>query len=465
MIALVNLEEKTVSISNSSLSTFAHDFEYLGIQIPRILLPGEGINLSKWSVVACDQYTSDRAYWNRVESQVGGEPSTLRITLPEIFLEASDVELRIKKIQDTMKSYIEKGILKDIGEAVIYIERRTASSGLRQGLLFAMDLEKYDYSRDSKTLIRATEGTIVERIPPRLRVRKEASIEIPHIMILIDDPQRQLIENVAANMLNKRKLYDINLMEHGGNLAGWAIEDSSSISDIFSILKNLLKTAEQLQNTKTPLFFAMGDGNHSLATAKAHWEAQKTELRASGRLNEEQLMNHPARYALAEIVNIHSPGLRFEPIHRAIFCSDTESVSSFIQNHPFVKKSKPICESDLKKLLENPEGQNRAGIFDGKQFFALEFVDPSSKLPPAFIDEIYANWNISHSPAARIDFIHGWNDTKNLTGEGAIACFVPVIARERLFRWVAERGPLPRKAFSMGDAEEKKYYMESRCIR
>ncbi len=463
-IAISKFGGKTVSISSKNLSTFAHDLEYLGIQIPRILLPIEGSDLSKWSVVACDQYTSDRAYWDRVESQVGDAPSTLRITLPEIFLEAPDVESRIQKIQDTMKSYIEKGVLKDIGETIIYIERRTASSGLRQGLLFAMDLEKYDYSRDSKTLIRATEGTIVERIPPRLRVRKEASIEIPHIMILIDDPQRQLIETIAANMLNKRKLYDINLMEHGGNLAGWAIEDSSSISELVSILKYLFKTAEQSQGTKAPLFFAMGDGNHSLATAKAHWEALKTDLRASG-LSEEQLMNHPSRYALAEIVNIHSPGLRFEPIHRAFFCSDTESMSSFIQNHPFIKKAVSISEADLKILLESPDGQNRAGIFDGKNFFALEFVDPYSKLPPAFIDEIYANWNSSHSPKAKIDFIHGWNDTKKLTRDGAIACFVPVIARERLFRWVAERGPLPRKAFSMGDAEEKKYYMESRCIR
>jgi hypothetical protein len=435
----------------------------LGVQIPRILLPKNDIDLTRWSVVACDQYTSDHAYWNRIDANVGQAPSTVRITLPEIFLEAPDVETRISSIHSTMKSYLDRGVLQELGEAIVYIERYTQTSGLRQGLLFAMDLERYDYSRDSQTLIRATEGTIVDRIPPRLRVRKAASVEIPHIMILINDPDKKLIETVASNIKSKRKIYDIPLMEHGGNLAGYAIDDSDAVSELINVLTDLLDKTEKEQNTTSPLFFAMGDGNHSLATAKAHWEAQKSALHSAG-LSEDEIMAHPARYALAEIVNIHSPGLRFEPINRAIFCENLSDMSSFIQKNPLVKKASIIDESALKALLASPEGQTCAGIWDGSQYYALEFADPASKLPPAFIDEIFSSWNSEKTPKARIDFIHGWEDTKKLSAEGAIGCFVPVIARERLFQWVADKGPLPRKAFSMGDAEEKKYYMECRKI-
>ncbi|NLD98691.1 MAG: DUF1015 domain-containing protein [Fibrobacter sp.] len=451
----------TLNTSDSSLSDRLNE---LGIRIPNVLLPKKGIELKTWSVVACDQYTSDQEYWNRVDALVGKAPSTLRITLPEIYLESPDVEARIESIHSMMKSYLEQGILSENGEAIIYIERRTQPSGLRQGLLFAMDLERYDYARDSQTLIRATEGTIVERIPPRLRVRKEASIEIPHIMILINDPEKRLIENTAANLQSKERLYDVTLMEHGGSLCGWAIRDADSISEIVNIFSDLLAEAKNVQNTDSPLFFAMGDGNHSLATAKAHWEAQKGILRAAGH-SESEIMNHPARFALAEIVNIHSPGLRFEPIHRAIFCLDTNALSEFIKKHPLIKSVTPAAENDVRALLSSAEGQTKAAIYDGNNYFVLDFVDPSGKLPPAIIDEIYNSWNCSKEIKARIDFIHGWEDNKKLTKEGAVACFVPVIARERLFQWVAQNGPLPRKAFSMGDAEEKKYYMECRRIR
>jgi uncharacterized protein (DUF1015 family) len=453
-----------VSKPEKNSKSLAEKLDDLGIRVPNVLLPNQDVDLKLWSVVACDQYTSDHAYWNRVEATIGKVPSTLRLTLPEIFLESPDVESRIHSIHESMKTYLNQGILREIGDVIIYIERRTHSSGLRQGLLFAMDLERYDYARDSHTLIRATEGTIVERIPPRLRVRKEASIELPHIMILIDDPQKRLIETAAARLENKRKLYDVSLMEQGGNLQGWAIDDTNSIEEIITILSELLTEAKKSQKTDNPLFFAMGDGNHSLATAKAHWEAQKTALRTSG-TPEAQIMSHPARFALAEIVNIHSPGLRFEPIHRAIFCSDTKTLNEFFQTHPLIKKAIPIAESDIKSRLSSPEGQTLAALYDGNQFYSLEFTDPTSKLPPAVIDEIFTSWNNTRTPKARIDFIHGWEDNKKLTQEGAIVFFVPVIARERLFQWVAQRGPLPRKAFSMGDAEEKKYYMEGRLIR
>jgi hypothetical protein len=447
---------------NTNTQSLSTKLETLGIKTPEILLPKKGTDLATWSVVACDQYTSDHHYWQRVETRVGDAPSTLRITLPEIYLEAPDVESRINKIHQSMKSYLQKEILTGCGEMVVYIERRTETSGLRQGLLFAMDLERYDYAKDSKTLIRATEGTIVERIPPRLRVRKEASVEIPHIMILINDPEKRLIETTAASLKNKELLYKTELMENGGSITGWGISNSAAIESLADILLELLNNAKKAQNTDTPLFFAMGDGNHSLATAKAHWVATKKALIDSG-LPMEKVMNHPARYALAEIVNIHSPGLRFEPIHRAVFNTDIKVTADYFKSHPLIKSAVEIDEKSLKNVLSSPEGQTRAGLWDGSHYFILEFTNPQSKLPPAFIDEIFLSMKNSINNA-RIDFIHGWEDTKKLSSENALGCFVPVIARERLFQWVSEHGPLPRKAFSMGDAEEKKYYMESRKI-
>ncbi len=438
--------------------------EHLGIKVPSILLPKKGTDLSLWSIVACDQHTSDNNYWERVEQRVGKAPSTLRITLPEIYLEAADVENRIIKIHDSMKSYIADGTLKEFGEAIMYIERRTEASGLRQGLLLAMDLERYDYARDSKTLIRATEGTIVERIPPRLRIRKAAPLELPHIMILINDPHMNLIEGNRALLTNKPPVYATDLMENGGSLSGWAIDDATTIESIADMLSDLLENAKKDQHTDTPLFFAMGDGNHSLATAKAHWVATRQSLIDSG-FPVDRAMSHPARYALAEIVNIHSPGLRFEPIHRAVFSPDISTMCEFYKKHPLVKSAVKIDEHKLRTILASPEGQTRAGLWNGSEYFILEFTDPESKLPPAFIDEIFASWNKSNKTTARIDFIHGWNDAKKLSSECALGCFVPVIARERLFQWVSEHGPLPRKAFSMGDAEEKRYYMECRKIK
>ncbi len=455
---------KESKLTDTTYKTLNAKLELLGLQIPLLYLPKDTIDLTKWSVVACDQYTSDHAYWDRVEKNVGNAPSTLRITLPEIFLEAPDVESRIKSIHESMKNYLDNGVIQEYGKAIMYIERKTDTSGLRQGLLFAMDLERYDYARDSKTLIRATEGTIVERIPPRLRVRKEATFELPHIMILIDDPQKKLIETTVASLTSKKPVYDINLMEHGGTLKGYAIDDSGSINVIADTLASLYDTSCKTQNTNLPLFFAMGDGNHSLATAKAHWEATKKALRDAG-ATDDVIMAHPARFALAEIVNIHSPGLRFEPIHRAIFSDSIKDMADYVKKHALVKSATQIDEPSLKSLLQSPDGQSKAGIWDGLSYFVLEFTDPSAKLPPAYIDEIFASYIAEYPSKSKIDFIHGWDDTKKLSHENALGCFVPVIARERLFQWVGKNGPLPRKAFSMGDAEEKKYYMECRKIR
>lgn len=439
---------------------FASRLERLGVRIPEILLPNPSIELRTWSVVACDQYTSDRKYWDTVESTVGSSPSTLRLVLPEIYLGTPEVPERVRAIHASMTGYLQNDTLESKGECVVYVRRTTERSGLREGLVIAVDLERYDYSRGSKSLIRATEGTIVDRIPPRLAVRQEAPLELPHIMVLVEDAERNLIEGLGARRNEFQKLYEVELMQNGGHLEGYRIEREADIDVLLTNLTNMLEQSKRRQGTDEPLFWAMGDGNHSLATAKANWEQAKQKLLAAGRNDE--LADHPARFALVEIVNVYSTGLRFEPIHRVIFTSRAAELGQLLHATPSVARLEPTSESALKSLLADKQGQDKAGYFDGSNFFLVHWAG-ADQLPPALVDALYQRFG-STDPGAKIDFIHGWDDAKRHAGSQAAAFFVPVLERDRLFSRVGEHGPLPRKAFSMGDAEEKRYYMEARRI-
>lgn len=440
---------------------FAARLQSLGLRIPDLLLPAPGTDLSRWAVVACDQYTSDQAYWNSVEQSVGQSPSTLHLVLPEIHLESPDVPRRVEKIHAAMNDYLNRGVLESPREAIVYVRRTTAASGLREGFVVSVDLEQYDYSPDSKSLIRATEGTIVDRIPPRLAVRRQAPLELPHIMVLVQDPARNLIEGWGERTAELDKLYDVELMNGGGQLEGYALNKPAQIREVLDCLDELLATTCAQQKTEQPLFWAMGDGNHSLATAKANWEAVKKDLVASG-TTQSEIDSHPARCALVEIVNVHSPGLRFEPIHRAVFTSDREDLTETFAQADSLLEVTPIAEAALQALLESPEGQDKVGYYDG-QTYQVATGKEGAGLPPALVDNLFAKFQRSHANA-RIDFIHGWEDTKKLAPEGAAGFFLPVLSRERLFGYVEDNGPLPRKSFSMGDAEEKRYYLESRKI-
>ncbi len=441
--------------------TFASRLELLGLRIPEVLLPNSSVNLGSWSVVACDQYTSDQPYWDAVEATVGGAPSTLRLVLPEIYLGRPDVSKRVAAIHARMSDYLGQGVLTSKGECAVYVRRTTARSGLREGLVIAVDLERYDYSRGSKSLIRATEGTIVDRIPPRLAVRRQAPLELPHIMVLVEDPEGQLIEGLGARRSELEKLYDVELMQDGGRLEGYRVDRPADIDTLLACLVALYERAKQSQNTEDPLFWAMGDGNHSLATAKANWEEVKLELQSGGRASE--TANHPARWALVEIVNVYSTGLRFEPIHRVVFTSRAGELAKALRSDPNVARLEPVAEAELRAILAGPDGQDKAGYFDGSSFLAIHW-SARGELPPALVDGLFQRFH-GTDPAAKIDFIHGWDDTRKLAGPGAGAFFVPVLKRERLFAQVGEHGPLPRKAFSMGDAEEKRFYMEARRIK
>jgi hypothetical protein len=442
-------------------ATYAKRFEALGIRVPEILLPNAKVDLCTWAVVACDQYTSDRAYWDTVERIVGDHPSTLRLTLPEIHLDQPDLTQRVRRIHDAMASYLADGTLESRGECWVFVRRTTLHSGLREGLLMAMDLERYDYARDSKSLIRATEGTIVERIPPRLAVRGPAALELPHIMILVEDPARTLIESWSARAHDLDQLYDVELMQGGGRLEGFAIREPAHVREILERLERMLDGTRQRQQTDEPLFWAMGDGNHSLATAKAGWEAIKNRLGAEG-VPEQEILLHPARWALAEVVNVHSPGLRFEPIHRAIFTEDVGKLTGSLHRDEAVSEVVRCDASELKRVLAGPEGQDKAGYFDG-QSFHLVIWRAGLGLPPGLVDGVFSR-HARVDASARIDFIHGWEDAERVAHHGAGCFFLPVLARERLFSWVDKNGPLPRKSFSMGDAEEKRFYMEARRI-
>ena len=323
----------------------------IGVGVPKILLTKDGINLNKWAVVACDQFTSEPEYWHEVEKYVGESPSTLKITLPEIYLESEDKSERIAKTVTEMKKYLDEETLEEKFEGFVLVDRKTKNAESRKGLVVALDLEKYEYMKGSKTLIRATEGTVESRIPPRLEIRKNALIELPHIMVLIDDPNKTVIEPLFEE--NLKKIYDIKLMMEGGQIRGWQISEEKLIEKIGDALEKLI--------SEDGFLFAMGDGNHSLATAKTHWNNIKNTL------SESEKGTHPARFALVELVNVHDDGLEFEPIHRVLFGVDKEKLVNYLRGEGKeiemivggVKEKIKIKEmgsnlpvGDLQKLLE-----------------------------------------------------------------------------------------------------------------
>ena len=289
----------------------------LGLAIPEILLPAAGVDLSRWAVVACDQYTSQPEYWKAVAERVGDAPSSLHLVLPEVWLGAPDEDARIAGIQARMREYLASGVFAKPLRGFIAVDRSTPHVASRRGLLVALDLDRYDWRPGARALVRATEATVEERLPPRLRVREGAALELPHVLVLVDDPQRSVIEPVCDAASRRAPLYDVELMSGAGRVRGWAVTDAAEIARVERGLAAL--AAPELQRAKygpsdgDPFLYASGDGNHSLAAAKLAWERRKPALSGAERERD------PARFALVELVNVHDPGLRFEPIHRVVF--------------------------------------------------------------------------------------------------------------------------------------------------
>ncbi len=414
-----------------------------GLSPAHILLPRAGVDLSKWAVVACDQYTSEPEYWKSVEEIVGAAPSTLRMIYPEVYLGKEDDTARIAHIHSAMRAYCDN-VLENAVHGFVYVERFCGES-VRRGLIAAVDLDAYDYAPGSVSLIRATEGTILERIPPRMRVRENAPLELPHILMLIDDPDGTIIEPIAARKSTLRTLYDTALMKGGGRVVGWAVEAGDASEQIADALENLagperMRGKYGVCSDTAPLLFAVGDGNHSLATARACW------LRIKLSLNVEDAASHPARYALVELMNVHDQGLSFEPIHRALFGVDpSDFISAIAARFPHQKGSPLVA-----RVLSGKDELDISSAVNGL---------PLCELQP-FLDAYVA----AHQGSS-MDYIHGEDVVRSLaSGARTVGLLLPPMDKHELFRTVIREGTLPRKTFSMGEAHEKRYYMECRRI-
>ena len=417
-----------------------------------ILLPREDIPLEKWGCVACDQFTSDRAYWERADAAVGSCPSTLRLILPEVFLGDKDAAQRVERIHAAMDAY-SRDVLTRAVDGFVYVERTEQSGRVRQGLVGKIDLEAYSYEKGSRPAIRPSERTVTERIPPRMTVRRGAALETPHVMMLADDPGCTLIEPIGAHKSALKKLYEGELMQGGGHIAGWAVEDPALLAQIDSAL-NVLGSQEAFDarypqaKGGAPLTLAVGDGNHSLASAKACWEELKKTL------TPEQAENHPARWCLAEVCDVHSPAIEIEPIHRVLFNVDCATVLLSLITWSDSNMA-GCCFGGSKKQPFTLAGPHMANV--------LSFEDPTEPLTVGTIDDFISDY-IERHPEAKVDYVHDEPAVRALCKQGAVAFLMPPFAKSDLFRGVVMGGVLPRKTFSMGHAEEKRYYIECRKI-
>lgn len=402
-----------------------------GIKAKKILLP-KVEDMQKWATIACDQFTSEEEYWKELYGFVGDSPSALNLVYPEIYLE-DDTQNRIDKINANMREYVQAGIFSEIEEGLILTIRQTPFVKKRIGIIGAVDLEEYDFGQGKTPLVRATEGTIQERIPPRLRIRKDALIEFPHIMVLYDDDKCEIGEKLYEEKDCMQKLYDFKLNMNGGKIEGYLIKDYKKVLEKFDKLLEE-KTLIEKYGKADKFQFAVGDGNHSLATAKTHWENIKKGL------SEEEKKNHPARFCLAEFVNIYDEGIYFEPIFRFVYDVDKKD---FIEG--------------LNKISGN------YSVFDGE---TLREVKAEKSLPDTIKDIDKYVKEYTDSKGGKVDYIHGEENLTKLVKDNkrAVGIFLPKMDKKELFRYVSNSGALPRKTFSMGEGVEKRYYLEGSFI-
>lgn len=411
----------------------------------QILLPKSGTDMTKWSVVACDQYTSEPEYWDAVASFVGSSPSTLHLTFPEIYLEESGSDARIPKINEAMLSYISSGVFSEAKSKYIYVERTQRDGKVRHGLMGVVDLEEYDYMPGSQSKIRATEGTVLERIPPRVKIRENAYLEIPHIMLLIDDREKTVIEPLADSKEALDIAYDFTLMQDSGAIKGYFVNETEEarIDDALAQLADPAEFDKKYDvSGKGVLQFAVGDGNHSLATAKECWRGIKETL------SPEECAAHPARYALCELVNLYDASLEFEAIHRVVFDVDADKMYNELSKYYELSDN---AEQFFDMITS--KGVRRIGIGNPKSNLTVGSLQK-------FIDD-YIKDN-----GGRVDYIHGENVVLRLgVQSGNVGFILPTIDKSDLFPTVICDGVLPRKTFSMGHAWDKRFYLEARAIK
>jgi hypothetical protein len=438
----------------------------LGITIPDILLP-QGIDVQKWAVIACDQFTQDRGYWERVKNATNGSPSTLNLIFPEVFLACGDRGQRIADIHHTMEYYVRNGIFAAPRQGLVYLERDTPCNRNRKGLVAAIDLEQYDWRPSARPRIRSTEGTAPERLPPRMDIRRSAPLETPHILLLIDDDTNSLLPGLAERAKKSAPVYQSRLMLNSGSVSGWFLDAEDSWAFVADRLEALSRRAASRYGSpgknaapnEQPFLFAVGDGNHSLASAKGIWEEYKAR-RGGG------LAEHPCRYALVEIENIYDPAITFEPIHRIVFGMGFDETLALLAALPDFS-SRPVSDQvELVRLVDAPSSGSRFGLVSGNRFALLETSAAgiaTASLQPLLDRRLETGGGGSLS----IDYIHGSEELFRLavlSGPGTTGIFLPPVQKAGLFETVARSGPLPRKSFSMGAAQEKRFYLECRKL-
>jgi hypothetical protein len=426
-----------------------------GLAVPEILLPKKEIDLHKWAVIACDQFTQDRAYWQKTAETAGGAPSTLNLILPEIYLEEKDRPARIEAIHHTMETYLREGIFGPPLRGFMYIERNTPAHKKRRGLLAALDLERYDWKPEARPLIRSTEGTVPERLPVRMDIRRGAPLETPHILLLIDDENDTLLPALGEQAKHTAPVYHTPLMMNAGDVSGWLLDGEAGIAFLAENLSALAgRSLTRYPGGSAPFLYAAGDGNHSLAAAKGAWDEYKAANRHSPGIE-----NHPARWALVEIENLYDPAIEFEPIHRLVFNSSADEILALLSKLPgFSRRT-----TDRAALLSG--GKNHFGIICGDTCTRVETDAPG--IATACLQPL-----LDSLPKVKLDYIHGAEELIRLAAAEAsaeaagpaVGILLPPVNKSGLFETVARSGPLPRKSFSMGEAEEKRFYLECRKL-
>ena len=427
-------------------------------QKPVFFLPNKTIDLQKWAVIACDQFTSQPDYWQKVETLVGDSPSTYHLILPEAYLDTPKAEEHGQKVNYWMQTYLAQQVFAQY-EGYVYIERNLGEK-TRKGLLLNLDLEQYDFNEGSQSLIRASEGTILDRLPPRIKIREKALLELPHIMVLIDDREDELFSFFSEQKKQYQKIYDFNLMQESGSLKGYLVDKTGEqkIDSVFVSLCDSAKVKQKygLPQDLPPLLFAVGDGNHSLATAKAIWEKIKDHVPS----------NHPARYAMVEVVNIHDESLVFEPIHRVLFKYQGDIFTDLQNYYQHTIEVKEVDSfSSLQTTVQYTATSQCIGLLQAGKQYQVNFKKPSTNLAVGTLQQ-FLDHHLKEQAGSSIDYVHGDKVLYNLSmKEGNIGFLLPAMQKNDFFQTVILDGSLPRKTFSMGDAKEKRFYLECRKIQ
>jgi len=446
--------------------------EELGIEIPEILLPKA--ELKQWAVIACDQFTQDRAYWKKAAEIAAGSPSSLELIFPEAFLDEENRALRIENIHKSMRNYLDSGVFAAPRRGFVYLERDTHFNWGRKGLVAAVDLEQYSWSPAARPMIRSTEDTVADRLPPRMAIRRNAPVETPHILVLIDDETNQVLQKLGVLAKKAAPVYQGELMLDSGRISGWFLDSEDDFAFLADRLEELAcraltryetgnalsapqpSSASQPASSSKPFLFAVGDGNHSLASAKEIWEEYK---KANG------VVNHPCRYALVEIVNIYDPAIKFEPIHRVVFGLGFDEALNVLSALPGFS-SRIIGETEeLDSLTREPVKGNRFGLISQNRYALVE--TDAGGLSTACLQPLLDNAVSASKGALVIDYIHGEDELFRISHNSekqAAGILLPPVQKAGFFETVARNGPLPRKSFSMGEASEKRFYIECRKL-